>query len=271
MPNFKKFSEQSSVNLFKCEVKSSPVILKSALQPYMNKNFSFSEKLHTIEYHYRNIESLNCKILFFSDKEYCELASIKIGENELRIILDKPLWMRYEGEMAISIFCGVERIFSGAFSFLKDQAKISLFVGALQGKGADRDSKELISKLTTEWHGVRPRDMIVYVMCMLAKAIGAEQLVCVSDELHPSLIRDNPKSLSYDQIWIENNGIQNAMGYFILSTQMRMKAFSEITPKKRAMYRRRYEFLADLETRVKNGIWSDLPNIRSHCQQQGNQ
>lgn len=262
LPAFNQFVETSEVDLFKLEAKKNPLILKSALLPYISTSFSFLEKLKAIESHYQVVGAIGLKAFLFDDKSYCNLAAIQIGEKEFRVVLDKPIWMRYEGEMAINLFYGSDRIFSAAFSLIANNA--SMYVGALQGSGVSQDNKDFFAKLTTQWHGVRPRDMMVYVTCMMAKILGFDKLLAVGDALHPSLIKNNPKSLSYDQIWSENGGIPNNEGFFIVSSQMRVRESSEIAPKKRAMYRRRYEFLGILEQEMRKGLLTDTPEIKVH-------
>jgi uncharacterized protein VirK/YbjX len=262
LPIFNTFVENSKVDLFKLEAKKNPLILKSVLLPYISTNFSLLEKLEAIESHYQVLSVIGLKAFLFDENSYCNLAAIQIGEKELRVVLDKPLWMRYEGEMAINLFYGSDRVFSAAFSLVDKYS--SIYVGALQGSGVSQDSKDLFAKLTTQWHGVRPRDMMVYVTCMMAKILGFDKILAVGDTLHPSLIKNNPKSLSYDQIWSENGGIQNEDGFFVVSSQMRVRESSEIAPKKRAMYRRRYELLGILEQEMRKGLLTDTPEIKVH-------
>lgn len=264
LPIFNTFVENSTVDLFKWEATNNPLILKSALLPYISTKFSFLEKLKALENHYQMVSSIGLKAFLFNDDCYCNLVAIQIGEKELRVVLDKPIWMRYEGEMAINLFYGSDRIFSAAFTFTNKNESKTMYVGALQGAGVAQDNKDFFAKLTTQWHGLRPRDMMVYVTCMLARTLGFEKLFAVGDALHPSLIRNNPKSLSYDQIWSENGGVQNDEGFFVVSSQMRIKESSEISPKKRAMYRRRYEFLGILEQEMRKGMLTDTHDIERH-------
>lgn len=264
LPIFNTFVETSNVDLFKLEVKKNPLILKSALLPYISTKFSFLEKLETIENHYQMVSFIGLKAFLFNDDCYCNLAAIQIGEKELRVVLDKPLWMRYEGEMAVNLFYGSDRVFSAAFTFTNKNGSKSMYIGALQGSGVASFNKDFFAKLTTQWHGLRPRDMMVYVTCMLARTLGFDKLLAVGDALHPSLIKNNPKSLSYDQIWSENGGIQNDDDFFVVPSQMRIRESSEIAPKKRAMYRRRYEFLGLLEKEMQKGLLTDTPEIKHH-------
>lgn len=247
------------------ELHRSAALLKSISNPYIHTLWPIQKRMFAISQHYRMLSDLNLRFLHFADDRYWDCVKFKMGEHNFRIVIDRPIWMRAEGEMNVSLFMGVDRLYSIAFSIGGTVESPRLLVGAIQGAPASVNGT-VYSDLTKIFHGVRPRDLIVQILKMFAQNLGCNEVWGISDECHQSVGRGNEsnKASKYNEIWMENGGIQNAEGFFAMSSAVHKRAEEDIPARKRALYRRRYEFMDALQASVDQSFIDGNIDTRPH-------
>ena len=57
--------------------------------------------------------------------------------------------------------------------------------------------------------------------------------------------------VDYNDIWLERGGIRHNHEFFVISLDTPMKNLDEVAAKKRAMFRRRYEFMQSMEQQIR--------------------
>jgi uncharacterized protein VirK/YbjX len=227
-----------------------PKIRELIYRPYVNRYWKLEDRLCAIENHYRLIAT-NVPFLDLSPDEYMELAYFKVGGGGvLRIIIDRPEWMRREGELGLSFFLGIDRIYTIMFMLAGDAANMKLLVGNIQGDG--RDKAEAYKKLTKIFHGMRPRDFLLQVLKILGGILNCKEILGISDNAHRSShwCSRAKKPATYDRLWQEQNGYRNKSGFFSIHTGLEKRNERDIPARKRALYRRRYQFLEALQMRL---------------------
>lgn len=247
------------------ELRCSPVLVKALTHPYVHRLWDFNERSCKITSHYRLLTELNLPFLNFSENYYWTCAEFDMGERNFRIVIDRPRWMRSEGEMTISLFMGVDRLYSIAFLIGGARNAPLLLVGAIQGMPKST-SETLYSELTKIFHGARPRDLMVQVLKMVAKNIGCNEVLAISDDFHQSVGRGNEtvKASKYDTIWLEHGGVKGDSGFFVLPSTSSRRADEDIPARKRALYRRRYAFLDMLQAHIQYEFSREDRSIQRH-------
>lgn len=244
------------------EVRRSPVTYAAIYRPYVNKRWGIRHRLKAIEQHYLALRD-RAALFNIDATQYFDLLQLDSQYLDLRIVVDRPKWMRAEGEVAISLFYQNDRIYTAKFLIIGGPHQCSLVIGAFQGwSGAD--AKEIYVNITRALHGARPRDFLVNILKIVAANIGCVDIWGVSDACHRSehwLVRAE-KHASYDEVWIENGGQLNSQGFFVMPTDLRQRDLADIPSRKRAQYRRRYELLDELRDRIAEnmavGSWTVL-------------
>ena len=125
-------------------------------------------------------------------------------------MIDYSPWLAREGHLTLSLFKGHFRAFTIAFS-LFNYPNTELFIGGIQGRNDDR-ILNLYRDLTKEFHGVRPRDLMLELLRLFALRIGAQHIYAVADDhkisRHAYFGKKGTLGLNYDDVWVERGGIE---------------------------------------------------------------
>ncbi len=232
-----------------------PVIREFFFRPYVNNNWNSVERMDAITRHYLLVSK--CVPIFDVPLNKCIfLLTFDLNGHHFKVVLHKPDWMVGEGEIALSLFYeDLGEIYSVMLTLSGTPSNLKLIVGCIQG--VDRDGiTDRYRELTKVLFGMRPRDLIVKLAKILAKDLGCKELLCVSNAAHRSKrwYSKSYKYTCYDTIWIENGGIYKNNGFYSLSSGIEKRIAKDIPTKKRANYKKRYEFLDQLELQMKQAI-----------------
>ncbi|MFF7859577.1 MULTISPECIES: VirK/YbjX family protein [unclassified Pseudomonas] len=232
--------------------------------PYLSKCWEAPQRLEVVASHFEVLAGQFPALLLLGRDEsltLCELASYSPG---CRLVLDRPIWFKREGELVLNLFQGDLRVASLAFTLCRDQGGLSMFIGAVQGihKGIDSETSLAIYRdLTKDFEGLRPRSLLLEALKCLARMLGVAHLYAVSDACrhhrHPYFGSDKAQDLAanYDVIWQENGATaSNRDDFFTVPLAPAQRAEQDIPAKKRAMYRRRQALLDDVFIRLQAAL-----------------
>lgn len=227
--------------------------------PYIDSRWSVAQKRAVIVGHYSQLDGPRAALDFPLYQRRTLLLLDEILPT-LRVVVDKPSWFFNEGEVVINLFVDDQRIYSLAFTLgLQNGSKIA-YVGALQGGGHGEAVLERNRLLTRAAHGLRPRDLLFATFRLLCDALELER-ICAPLDRH-SVLRGSyfsskrgAEDLSYDAIWTEFGGtVSEQSGMFEMPVALSVRGADEIPPKKRALYRRRYEFLEQMKIAIRRHV-----------------
>ncbi|MFK0032866.1 VirK/YbjX family protein [Pseudomonas monteilii] len=232
--------------------------------PYLSKCWEAPQRLEVVASHFEVLAGQFPALLLLGRDEsltLCELTSYSPG---CRLVLDRPIWFKREGELVLNLFQGDLRVASLAFTLCRDQGGLSMFIGAVQGihKGIDSETSLAIYRdLTKDFEGLRPRSLLLEALKCLARMLGVAHLYAVSDACrhhrHPYFGSDKAQDLAanYDVIWQENGATaSNRDDFFTVPLAPAQRAEQDIPAKKRAMYRRRQALLDDVFIRLQAAL-----------------
>jgi len=239
--------------------------------PYLSKCWEAPQRLAVVASHFEVLAGDFPALLLLGRDEsltLCDLASHSPG---CRLVLDRPIWFKREGELVLNLFQGDLRVASLAFTLCRSQGELCLFIGAVQGihKGIDSETSLAIYRdLTKDFEGLRPRSLVLEALKCLARALGVTHLYAVSDDCrhhrHAYFGSDKGQDLAanYDVIWQEHGAsASNFADFFSLPLAQAQRAEADIPAKKRAMYRRRQAMLDDVFARLQAALPSSSHNL----------
>lgn len=190
------------------------------------------------------------KILYFNE------------ELDLVIRLAFSDGQRKEGFMTIFIEYKNERLYHLNFRFGKDSNDIPvLIIGTIQGKPNGLDDSK---KLTKKMFGYRPKNLVLYVLRIIAETLGIDNIYAVSDYgfyANSHIIRiHRSKNVYYDDFWKECGGIvcESDKRFFKLPIKEARKTYETAKTHKRNMYKKRYELLDIIKNYVNNSICQNV-------------
>ncbi len=232
--------------------------------PYLSKCWEAPQRLEVVASHFEVLAGQFPALLLLGRDEslaLCELSSHSPG---CRLVLDRPIWFKREGELVLNLFQSDLRVASLAFSLCRSQGELCLFIGAVQGihKGIDSETSLAIYRdLTKDFEGLRPRSLLLEGLKCLARTLGVAHLYAVSDACrhhrHAYFGTDKGQDLAanYDVIWLEHGATtSHHADFFALPLAAVQRAEQDIPAKKRAMYRRRQVLLDDVFTRLQAAL-----------------
>ena len=234
-----------------------PETIGAVVWPYICHTWDTKNRLSRIEEHYRVVDSLSPKIDFPVDGA---LKLLDLGDvyQNLHIVLDQPIWFMREGQLVINLFLDNVRIFSLAFSLAHESGKMVAYVGAMQGRNID-GLLDIYRDITKVMHGMRPRDFLFELFRAFCRSVGVTKIFAVSDASRHhrsayfgSKAKNGELTLNYDEIWLERGGVVENSDFYVFNITPHLKNLEEVPSKKRSMYRRRYEFLAETEARLQD-------------------
>jgi uncharacterized protein VirK/YbjX len=169
-----------------------PLLYLRIQWPYISRNFDVGRRVHIIQNHYR----------FVSERFSGALTSILCSRNSLLLArwslpplgnfvlrLFQVHKFGQEGEMIVSLdHEDTGRRFAFLhFSISADsEGQPEIYIGCLQGGKPDEAiaQKELVASFTQLMHGSRPKNLVIFALRRIAKALSIDRIRAVSTELH---------------------------------------------------------------------------------------
>jgi uncharacterized protein VirK/YbjX len=168
-----------------------------------------------------------------------------------------------EGELAIIMrqLGQINDLARLSFSFISKADGYIVYIGGLQGFAAP-NSREIVAQASKACSGLSPKRLVMEALFALAKQLGANAILGVSDEQHISRKKVN-KHFSYDNYWLEFNGLRNEDGDYSLPLVSIHKDLMDVPTKRRAKYRRQHALLETIHMDTFNVCSAQVPFVRS--------
>jgi len=229
-----------------------PETIGNLVWPYQCAAWDAKTRFARISAHLDALEHLpGLKVAADEKVVFADLTSLS---PDTFVMIDYSPWLAREGHLTLSLFKGDFRAFTIAFS-LFNWPETELFIGGIQGRNDDR-ILNLYRDLTKEFHGVRPRDLMLEMLRLFARGIGVQHVHAVADgykiSRHAYFGKKGTLGLNYDEVWLERAGTRIAETHFELPLAGTRRDLNEVAAKKRSMYRRRYEMFDELEASLPN-------------------
>jgi hypothetical protein len=246
------FFEQPIFSQF---VATYPMLQRKILHRYLHCGMSVNKKADAIINHYTFINkyftSEAIQRMYFGGS--IRLLELTVASEPYTLEIGYSDAFYREGELTLMLINAENRrIYSIAFSFLKDKDEHYILIGGMQGpQQTDASSLELIKTMTKEMHGLRPRNFMIFILRIIAASLGIEKIAAITTGNHISKChrvvfkRFDPFQADYNGYFEEEGGIRKGR-FFILSTDQKRKRIDLIESKKRSLYKKRYIMMDDL-------------------------
>lgn len=119
-------------------------------------------------------------------------------------------------------------------------------IGGLQGPASSSENNLKIKALTKKLHGQRPKDLMIKIITLIANIWQVDTLLAVKSASHAYSVKRYSKGrikTNYDKHWQALGGTEFDRHFYTLSLEDIRRNPEDISRPKRAMYRRRYEWL----------------------------
>ncbi len=247
-------------------IEANPYPIEQATRAFFYQGSDFASRARLIKEHFS-----------FLQEKVTEAAFLKLGDvhadgeviwqgdfegQPLQALLCIEDGQRKEGLLSLELNLGQAHIYQIMFWFAKDEEGCdSLYIGALQGPNMD-EARELIKRLTKAFHGYRTKNLILYMLQAAARSLGVEKIYGVTNEGYYAMnhMRSNRKlKTSFSDFWLEAGGEKTGDSRFdsLPLTEPR-KTMEEVPTRKRAVYRKRFAMLDEIDAQIAEKMSSIL-------------
>lgn len=236
-----------------------PYFYEQVTRAFFYHKSTFDERIKLVEEHLNFLmRTMNENFLLelYGGKEII-LWKMPLDETlgEMRIVLLIHGGQKKEGLASIILFLSDNTpVYQIMFWIAKDSAEnFSMYIGALQGPNVE-NSKDLIKILTKKCHAYRTKNLILYAAQAVARALNLKKIYAVTNEgyyANNHIRADRKLKTSFSDFWQECGGSPtNDKRFFELPLVEKRKTFEEIPTQKRAVYRRRFLLLDEIDAAI---------------------
>jgi len=212
------------------------------------------ERLALIKGHYgmANEKIRSQHLLDIYNNQPVTLWSHAYGENQIDIDLVYRDSDKKEGLMCVVLNINKERIYHITFWFGKNaKGEPVIYIGSLQGK---RGGSVVIHDLTKYFSGYRPKNLVLFVLRIIAAEIGVVSIHAVSNlgfHTNNHVRLDRKLRTDLDEFWEETGGVaENDNRFYQIPVAEPFKSDEEVPARKRGLYRKRFAAMEELKQQV---------------------
>ncbi len=161
---------------------------------------------------------------------------------------------RKEGLSSVILYLNGRELYQIMYWLGRDrQGEAALFIGAMQGPNTE-NAKELVKETTKRSHRYRTKNLILYMTQAVARSLGVQHIYAVSNKgyyANNHVRRDRKLKTDFGTFWEEAGGhVTEDDRFYELPLVEPRKTMEEVPTRKRAVYRRRFEFLDDVDAQI---------------------
>ncbi len=242
-----------------------PFVYEQVTRAFFYNKSNFDERIKLVEEHFEFLSAaLNENFLLkLYGGEKIFLWKMPLDENlqEMRLVISMNGGQKKEGLASIVLeLADNTPVYQIMFWIAKDSAaENSMWIGALQGPNVE-DSKDLIKILTKKCHAYRTKNLILYAAQAVTRALNLKKIYAVTNYgyyANNHIRRDRKLKTSFSDFWQECGGTPaDDERFFNLPLTEYRKTYEEIPTQKRAVYRRRFALLDEIDAAIFENLQS---------------
>jgi len=164
---------------------------------------------------------------------------------------------RKEGLLSVMMEVNHVTLYQIVFWIEQRDGQPTLVIGAMQGPNTE-DAQDFVREMTKRAHRFRTKNLILYMTQAVARALGVQRILAVSNAGYyaNNHVRINRKlKTDFGAFWEEAGGWQTEdKRFYELPLTLPRKTMEEVPTRKRAVYRRRFAFLDEIDNEIEEKI-----------------
>lgn len=240
-----------------------PFVYEQSTRAFFYYKSNFDERIKLIEEHFKFLtQSMNEDFLlkiYGGEKIFLWKMPLDETFGEMRLVICMQSGQKKEGLASIVLeLADNTPVYQIMFWIGKDSAKnFSMWIGALQGPNVE-NSKDLIKILTKKCHAYRTKNLILYAAQAVARSLNLKKIYAVTNYgyyANNHIRRDRKLKTSFSDFWQECGGTPtDDERFFEIPLSEYRKTYEEIPTQKRAVYRRRFQLLDEIDADILKNI-----------------
>ena len=237
-----------------------PFVYEQPQRAFFYNKSSFTERASLIQEHFSFLEAVlkpDCLLDIYRENDQILWENEHEGE-PLRLVLYYEPGQRKEGLLSVILRLGKQPLYQMIFWIQKNpQGEWSAYIGAMQGPNMD-NAKEVIKKITKQCHAYRTKNLILHATQEVVRNLGIKHLYAVTNYgyyANNHVRIDRKLKTDFSKFWEESGGQKcRDARFFELPLVEYRKKMEEVPTRKRAVYRRRFVLLDEVDTSIENAI-----------------
>ena len=162
---------------------------------------------------------------------------------------------RKEGCLSVVLTCEENAFYQVIFWINRDKnGNEAMYIGAMQGPNLD-EARDVVKRMTKWAHGYRTKNLILYMTQAVARSLGLKKIYAVSNYgyyANNHVRSDRKLKTNFGDFWLEAGGVETRdRRFYELPLVESRKTMEEVPTRKRAVYRRRFAFLDEVDAEIK--------------------
>ena len=228
---------------------------------------SFKERIALICEHYRYLSEIMKPEAFMQVCCHNSRPRYRLWEGDFE---GQPIWaellmkagQRKEGCLSVAIKYEGKDFYQMIFWINKDRnGNEAMYIGAMQGPNTEK-SRDVIKRMTKWAHGYRTKNLILYMTQDVARALGLKKIYAVSNYgyyANNHVRADRKLKTNFGDFWLEAGGKETEdKRFYELPLVEPRKTMEEVPTRKRAVYRRRFAFLDEVDAEIEQAVQRTL-------------
>lgn len=233
-----------------------PFPMEQATRAFFYNGSTFAERKQLIQQHYEILqkEMLAEMVITLSMHGNYEIWHSPDEDVEWRTFLAIEPGQRKEGMLSLQMKLGTDNLYQIMFWLAKDKAdENALWIGAMQGPNME-DAKDIIKDMTKRSFRYRTKNLILYMTMAVARSLEVRHIYAVSNDgyyANNHVRRDRKLKTDFGAFWEEAGGcITDDPRFYEIPLVEPRKTMEEVPTRKRAVYRKRFAFLDEVDAQI---------------------
>lgn len=231
-----------------------PFVYEQPTRAFFYNKSTFDERAAIVEKHMDFVaRTLHADIVrdLYSEKNISLWDGGELDGSRLAGMLYFEAGQRKEGMMSVMLRLEKKPLYQMIFWIAPDKkGDMSMFIGAMQGPNMD-NARDVVKKVTKYCHAYRTKNLVLYLTQAVARALGLKHIYAVTNEgyyANNHVRADRKLKTDFSEFWIEAGGhpTDDARFYELPLVEAR-KTMEEVPTRKRAVYRKRFAMLDELD------------------------
>lgn len=228
---------------------------------FYNKS-TFAERVKLVREHYEILEA-KLQPEAFVNLGDCDYKGLTIYTHdfdgqEMVVSLKFEAGQRKEGLLSVIMKLDGKPLYQIIFWLAKDKAgQEALWIGAMQGPNMDH-AKDVVKKMTKACFGCRTKNLILHMLQTMVRALCLQKIYAVSNYgyyANNHVRSDRKLKTNFGDFWEEAGGcVTEDNRFYELPLEEKRKTYEEIPTRKRAVYRKRFAFLDEVDEEITAAI-----------------
>lgn len=234
-----------------------PFVYEQPQRAFFYHRSTFEERAALVEAHFAFLtEHIREDVLldWYQEKNYLLWKGPSLDNEELALMLYYEAGQRKEGLLSVMLRLSTKPLYQIIFWIAPNKAgQPSMWIGAMQGPNMD-NAREIVKQTTKLCHAYRTKNLILYAAQAVARSLGLSHIYAVTNEgyyTNNHVRIDKKLKTDFSDFWREAGGRETDDSRFdelpLVETR---KTMEEVPTRKRAVYRRRFEMLDELDAIV---------------------